>query len=432
VSKRIAVIAPRGRDAPVITATLQAASLDVAITTLDRLLASLAGNDFGAALLTQEALTGVSPAAVREAVAMQPSWSDFPFVLLTSPLLEQGPMRIADALGNVMQVERPVRPATLVNCARSALRARLRQHEMRSMLAQQAAAEREISELAQSLERRVSERTAELQDANAQLEHEMREREDAQAKLRQAQAALIHVSRVSAANTMAATIAHELNQPLAATVNYLRGAERLLRGAGAPEPALEAVGAAARNTHRAGEIIRHLRDLVSNAPLKRQRESLRAMIEDARRLVLLDPAFAGVRCDIALAEGCDAVLVDRVQVEQVLVNLIRNAAEAMAALPVRRIRIDAARDAAQVRVRVRDEGPGFEEVPSDLSIPSFASTKPNGLGIGLSICRTIVEANDGVLTAGNDPAGGAVVTFTLPVARPKAATRQRADSSPNP
>lgn len=417
MSGRIAIVAPRGRDAAVIAAILGSGGLEAFATSIHELLDGVATNAFDAAILVQDALAGVSLATIREAVNRQPAWSDFPFVLLTSGDADTVRLHISGALGNVTQVERPVRAATLLNCAQSALRARVRQHQMRSMLEQQRKAELEISTFAQNLEQRVSERTAELNESHVRLEREMRERADAEAKLRQLQATLIHVSRLSAANTMASTIAHELNQPLAAAVNYLRGAHRLLHASGAPSEAVDAVDAAARNVHRAGDIIRHLRGLVSNAPMARNSESLRAMIEDAKSLVLLGRIAEGVVCTTTIDDGADVVFVDRIQVGQVFVNVLRNAVEAMDGRPQREIRIVAAPSGKQVRVSVSDTGPGFGGVPSDLSQSSFVSTKANGLGIGLSICRTIIEANGGAFEIANGAAGGAEVSFTLPVVR---------------
>jgi C4-dicarboxylate-specific signal transduction histidine kinase len=414
MSKRIAVIAPRGRDAEVVQGILRSATIDALVTTLDVLLPALAGNHFGAAVLTQEALVGLSPARARESVKLQPAWSDFPFVLLTTPDRDEERAHLATALGNVTQVERPVLPATLLNCVQAALRARLRQHEMRDLLDQQVRAERKISELAHSLEERVRLRTIELEQANASLEREIHDKEEAEAKLRDLQATLIHVSRVSAANTMASTIAHELNQPLAATVNYLRGAERLLRETDVAAPIIAAVSAAASNAHRAGSIIRHLRAMVSNTPVTRTTESMAEMIDNARRLVLLEPATDEYICNVHIGEDADSVFADRVQLEQVLVNLMRNALESMEALPRPRVDIRATRHDDTVLVTVRDFGPGFATIPLDLSSPSFSSSKTNGLGIGLSICRTIVEANGGSLAVDNAPSGGAQVMFTVP------------------
>lgn len=414
MSKRIAVIAPRGRDAEVIHDILRAAAIDVAVTTLDVLLPAIAGNHFGAAVLTQEALVGLSIAQARESIRLQPAWSDFPFVLLTTPNRDEGRAQLAAALGNVTQVERPVLPATLLNGVQAALRARLRQHEMRDLLDQQIRAEQQISELAHGLEERVRLRTTELEESNANLAREIHDKEVAEAQLRDLQATLIHVSRLSAANTMASTIAHELNQPLAATVNYLRGAERLLREANASTLIIDAVSAAAGNAHRAGAIIRHLRAMVSNAPITRGTESVAEMVDNARRLVLLEPTASEDICHVRIGDGADDVFVDRIQMEQVLVNLMRNAIESMEKTANPRIEIVATRDEDVVSVTVRDFGPGFRALPLDLSTPTFSSTKINGLGIGLSICRTIVEANGGSLSVANATSGGAEVTFTVP------------------
>jgi C4-dicarboxylate-specific signal transduction histidine kinase len=413
MSKRIAVIAPKGRDAEVIVTILRSAALDATRTSLDELLAALERDDYGAAILTQEALQGLPLALATESVRRQPPWSDFPFVLLTTPDGDGARIQLASVLGNVTQVERPVLATTLINCAQSAIRARLRQHEMRDLLEQQLRAEQQISELAQGLEKRVQARTLELEKANIQLAEEIREKEEAEAKLQDVQSKLIRVSRVSAANTMASTIAHELNQPLAATVNYLRGAERLLQKSGVDHSIMQAVNAAASNAHRAGAIIRHLRAMVSNAPVTRMIEPLTEMIDDARHIGLLGLPTDATNFEVAIADDANLVVVDRIQIEQVFVNLFRNSLEAMSGTD-RLMKITSERDGDLVKVRLQDNGPGFTAIPSDLSPTAFSSTKTDGLGIGLSICRTIIEANGGTLEVANAEQGGALITFTLP------------------
>ena len=413
MSKRIAVIAPKGRDAEVIVTILRSAALDATRTSLDELLPALERNDYGAAILTQEALMGLSLTLAAESVRRQPPWSDFPFVLLTTPDGDGARIQLASVLGNVTQVERPVLPTTLINCAQSAIRARLRQHEMRDLLEQQVRAEQQISELAQGLEKRVQARTLELEKANTQLAEEIREKEEAEAKLQDVQSKLIRVSRVSAANTMASTIAHELNQPLAATVNYLRGAERLLQKSGGDQSILQAVNAAASNAHRAGAIIRHLRAMVSNAPVTRMKEPLTEMIDDARHIGLLGLPTDATTFEVTIADNANLVVVDRIQIEQVFVNLFRNSLEAMSGAD-RFVKITSERDGDLVKVRLQDNGPSFTAIPSELSPTAFSSTKIDGLGIGLSICRTIIEANAGTLEVANAEQGGALITFTLP------------------
>jgi two-component system sensor kinase FixL len=216
---------------------------------------------------------------------------------------------------------------------------------------------------------------------------------------------------------MASTIAHELNQPLAATVNYLRGAERLLQKSGGDPAAMQAVNAAASNAHRAGAIIRHLRAMVSNAPVTRMNEPLTEMIDDARHIGLLGLRTDATSFDITIADDANLVLVDRIQVEQVFVNLFRNSLEAMSGSH-RFIRVSSERQRDHVKVTLQDNGPGFTAIPKELSPTAFSSTKDDGLGIGLSICRTIIEANGGTLEIANAVEGGALITFTLPAASP--------------
>lgn len=254
------------------------------------------------------------------------------------------------------------------------------------------------------------------QVASSTLEREMAQRLEAELRLRTVQGQLIHVSRLNAMNTLGSAIAHELNQPLAAILNYMRGAERLLgRVPDVPEDLLDAVRAAAGNAHRAGLVIRRLRDLVQHQPVARRPGSLDAMAGEARALALINSPLRAVECRIDIPAAADGVIVDAIQIQQVLINLIRNAADAMEHSPERVITVAARQiSAGRVQVAVTDTGPG---VPADFVIEQvapFRSSKPEGLGIGLSICRTIIEDHGGKLQVANGATGGAVVSFDLP------------------
>ena len=222
---------------------------------------------------------------------------------------------------------------------------------------------------------------------------------------------------VSAMGTMAATLAHELNQPLAASVNYLAACKQMasLIEDSRAEPLRKGLVEAEAQIQRAGAIIRHARGLVSNAPAQREKASLTAMIER-----VLEVAAAGglgenlaVRWDIDAA--ADRVFVNVVQVEQVVLNVVRNAVEASAAAsgePALSFVAKVANGWSQVEIR--DNGPGIpEERMTNLFSASGGSTS-GGLGLGLSISRTIVESHGGNIWAVNGPDGGASVLFTLP------------------
>lgn len=411
----VAVVAPGGRDAVVINGILRSAGVGCSVETVPMLLAGIPTARFDAALIAEEALTATPVSAVVDAVDRQPPWSDFPFIVMsrrgrstpTSPILE--------AMRNVTEVERPVHPATLLGTVRSAMRARERQHETAAHLAARQAAEESYRALAQTLESRVDERTRELSATNRRLQHEITERTEAESRLAAMHDQLIQVSRLSAMGTMGATIAHELNQPLAAILNYMRGAERLIGGMDDP-PAdlLTAVGAVAANAHRAGTIIRNLRNLVQQRPVERARESVHTLFEEAQVLGLIDSSSLGIACRLDIDPDVDCVLVERTQIQQVLINLIRNAVDAMDGCAQREIVLGAYRVAGErVCICVSDSGPGLPPDILSAAFTSFKSQKPEGPGIGLSICRTILEEYGATLSARNKEGGGAVVSFDL-------------------
>jgi PAS domain S-box-containing protein len=257
------------------------------------------------------------------------------------------------------------------------------------------------------------------------------EKREAAARLRQLQSELVHVSRLSAAGEMTSALAHELNQPLTAVASALRAAQRLLRAAPGteaevPNLALEALERAIGQALRAGQIVRRLREFVAKGETDRQPESLPGLIEEASTLALGGNKGDGVRLALHLDNRLPPVLVDRVQIQQVMLNLIRNAAEAMAdggtrggRVPRRELAIVAVpRGADEVEVAVADTGPGLAPEVAGRLFEPFVSTKPEGMGVGLSICRTIVEAHGGRLWAESNPGGGTVFRFTLPAALP--------------
>lgn len=227
---------------------------------------------------------------------------------------------------------------------------------------------------------------------------------------------LIHVARVSAMGTMASTLAHELNQPITAVMNYVEAARDMLAEPKAEELPLirEAMVETASEALRAGQIVRRLREFVARGEVEKTVEDLPALIDVAAKLGLIGAQERGVEVLFDLDPLASPVLVDRVQIQQVLINLMRNAIEAMADGPVRRLRIETRRDAGgMARVSVEDSGPGVPaEIEADL-FRAFNSTKAGGMGLGLSICRTIVEANGGRIWYERGPDGGARFHFTL-------------------
>lgn len=236
-------------------------------------------------------------------------------------------------------------------------------------------------------------------------------------RLKELQSEVTHMSRFTALGEMASTLAHEINQPLTAISNYLKGSRRLLeRMEGEKVEMLrDAVSKAADQALRAGQIIRRLREFVARGESERRIESLPKLIEDASTLALVGAREHGILVTFRLDPTADLVLADRIQIQQVLVNLMRNAIEVMSeGGAVRRLDIaTSAEPDDQVEVTVADTGAGLApEVAKQLFQP-FVTTKRKGMGLGLSICRTIVEAHGGKIWVDSPPAGGTIFHFTL-------------------
>jgi two-component system sensor kinase FixL len=238
-----------------------------------------------------------------------------------------------------------------------------------------------------------------------------------EARLNELQSEVTHMSRFTALGEMASTLAHEINQPLTAITNYLRGSRRLLERMNGEQASMlrEAVGKAADQALRAGDIIRRLREFVARGESERRVENLAKLIEDASTLALIGAKENGVEVSFRLDAAADLVLADRIQIQQVLVNLIRNALEVMVETSKRReLEIATVANGDEtVEVSVADTGAGLApEVAAQLFQP-FVTTKRKGMGLGLSICRTIVEAHGGRIWVDLRPGGGTVFRFTL-------------------
>ncbi|MBR0811189.1 MULTISPECIES: sensor protein FixL [Bradyrhizobium] len=246
---------------------------------------------------------------------------------------------------------------------------------------------------------------------------DLTEHQQTQARLQELQAELVHVSRLTAMGEMASALAHELNQPLAAISNYMKGSRRLLAGSSDPNmPKVEsALDRAAEQALRAGQIIRRLRDFVSRGESEKRVESLSKLIEEAGALGLAGAREQNVQLRFSLDPDADLVLADRVQIQQVLVNLFRNALEAMAQSTRRELAVANTRAADDmIEVAVSDTGSGFREDVIPNLFQTFFTTKDTGMGVGLSISRSIIEAHGGRMWAESNAAGGATFRFTLP------------------
>jgi len=245
---------------------------------------------------------------------------------------------------------------------------------------------------------------------------DLTERQRTEERLHALQSELIHVSRVSAMGTMASTLAHELNQPITAVTNYVEAVRDLLA---APDPEdlpmiREALDDTAKEALRAGDIVRRLRTFVARGDVEKSVEKLPALINEAAVLGLLGAKEKGVEPRFDLDPYAPPVLVDKVQVQQVLINLIRNAVEAMSESPKRHLIVTSGADSpGYVRVTVADSGPGIAPAVASQLFTAFASSKSGGMGLGLSICRTIVEAHGGRIWMEPGPDGGTAFHFTL-------------------
>jgi two-component system sensor kinase FixL len=245
---------------------------------------------------------------------------------------------------------------------------------------------------------------------------DLTERQQTQQRLQDLQAELIFMSRFTALGEMASTLAHELNQPLTAATSYLNGARRLLDG-GKPEDipmARGAIESAAEQALRAGQIIKRLREFVARGESDRQVENLRKLIEEASALALVGIKEMGVNVDFTFDAEASFVLADRIQIQQVILNLMRNAIEAMQEVARRDLRIATHLvDDEMVEISVTDTGPGIApEIAARLFQP-FVTTKRQGMGVGLSISRTIVEAHGGRLWVEANHEGGTIFRLTL-------------------
>ena len=249
---------------------------------------------------------------------------------------------------------------------------------------------------------------------------DLTERQEAQARLQELQSELAHISRLTVMGGMASALAHELNQPLSALTNYLSGSRRLLEQRTDEDTMIvrDALERAAAQSMRAGEIIRRLRDFVGHGETARRVESIKKLIEEASALALVGAKESGIRVHFNFDPTAEYVLVDKVQVQQVLLNLIRNAMEAMEHSDRREILLSTALATnGFIEVNVADTGPGISEELAEQLFQPFITTKSCGMGVGLSISRTIIEAHDGLIWMEPNPGGGAIFRFTLRLVR---------------
>lgn len=272
------------------------------------------------------------------------------------------------------------------------------------------------------MELSVGEATGEGQRLFTGFIRDLTDRQRTQEKLEELQSELIHVARVSAMGTMASTLAHELNQPITAVANYVEAVRDLLS---APDPddlpmIREALQDAVGEAMRAGHIVRRLRDFVARGEVEKTVEKLPPLINEAAAFGLMGANEKSIETRFDIDHDAADVLVDKIQIQQVLVNLIRNAVDAMSASEKRLLTVNTQPDQPGfVRVTVTDTGPGVAPEIAAQLFTAFISTKADGMGLGLSICRTIVEANGGRIWMEPRQGGGTQFHFTLIRAEPE-------------
>lgn len=246
---------------------------------------------------------------------------------------------------------------------------------------------------------------------------DLTERQQAELRVHDLQSVLAHVQRVSEMGTLATSLAHELNQPLTAIANYVEAARDMLQSPPDEETLAtirEALDECATQSVRAGQIVRRLRDFIARGETERRVESLHRLVSEASALALVGAGEQNLEVDVRLDPTADRILVDRIQIQQVLLNLMRNAIEAMADSPVQRLLIYSEREAGgYVRITVADSGPGLAEDFAERLFEPFRTTKASGMGLGLSISATIVSAHGGRVWAEPSKLGGAAFHFTV-------------------
>lgn len=247
--------------------------------------------------------------------------------------------------------------------------------------------------------------------------HDLTQRQQTLKQVQELQTELTHVSRLTEMGQMASALAHEINQPLTAVTNYLEAARRMLArtDAAAGTRAASILENASAQVVRATQIIHRLREFVRKGESDRRPAPIGMLVEEASALALIGARDRGAKVDLRIAAELPEIAVDRIQIEQVVVNLVRNAIEAMEGGARQELTVTAAPGVdGGVEISVADTGPGIAPQAAERLFQPFVTTKQNGMGIGLSICRAIVEAHGGALRAEPNPAGGTIFRFTLP------------------
>ena len=247
--------------------------------------------------------------------------------------------------------------------------------------------------------------------------HDLTEVLRARERIEELQSELMHVARASAVGEMGSTLAHELTQPLAAISGFVEASAALIDRSGRECPAgvREYMAQAVAQAHRAGDVLQRLREFAGRGDTERSVEDINAVVEEICGLATVGSASDGIDLEMNLAADLSPVLIDHVRVQQVVFNLVRNSIEALLECEACTITVTTAPKGDMVEVVVSDNGPGLSSEVGERVFEPFVSTKPDGIGIGLSICRTIVEAHGGNIAIDAGTQCGTRVRFTIPV-----------------
>ena len=425
------ILAPHGRDAAVAATLLQQSGIEsIVCMDLTRFSAALA-DQIGCAVMTEEALRDANLAAVTAWVAMQPTWSDFPFIVLTqrggAPERNPGAPRLYATLGNVIFLERPFHPTTFVSVVRTAQRGRYRQYEararmeelhegetrLRTALAVGQRAEESLRRLNETLEAKVTERTAQLERAHETVLEEMRQRERTEEALRQ-------VQKMEMIGQLTGGVAHDFNNLLMAVMGNLE----LLRKQATNEKVMPLIDGALRGAQRGASLTQRLLAFARQQDLRIEPTHLTNLIRGMTDL-LERAVGASIELNLALPEQLPLTLADANQVELALLNLVVNARDAMPGGGTISIRVDAVRASASidlaageyVRLTVADTGQGMDPETLSKATEPFFTTKEvgKGTGLGLSMIHGLALQLDGALRLRSTAGRGTQAELWLPV-----------------
>lgn len=241
------------------------------------------------------------------------------------------------------------------------------------------------------------------------------ERHQSERRVRELTAELVHISRLSAMGQLSSSLAHELNQPLTAIANYAEVARQIADMGGDNSPKLkEFLGKAIEQADRAGQIIRRLRSFVEKGAAERNLEDLNKVVTEATNLATIGARIDGIRVEFDLADAMPPISMDKIQIQQVIVNLVRNAIEALRDAKHRELTVQTIGRSGAQEVAIWDTGPGIDSSVAEKLFTPFLTTKKDGMGIGLSISQSIIESHEGRLWAEPNPGGGTVFRFRLP------------------